>query len=655
MKTLDTLARSLCLLLVATAAHATPPSIEDFQRPPAFSGPVLSPDGRHIAAIVNPDGKTTALAVIATDKPDEATPLKAFGQADIRSVYWIDNERLAFTVRPRVDGEGRAIGAGLWTLDRNGGNLRQWVNPTTRGSGENTPQAKRALDANWSLFQAPDVGRPGELVLRHYVGDGRGELSYVELARLNPATGERQLLTEGAPDHVMNWVLDAAGNPAFAFSTNGRGGSVVHWRTPERRWAVWHEVASGEPNRRPLAIDRAGRLYLLVNENGRMALHRSDSLAPDAPTTRLVGSNVYSVWPQLLRDADDDDLIGVQFEADVPQTAWFAPALAAAQAEIDRRLPGAANLISCQRCLAVPTVLVTSFSDRRPVRYFLFNRETGQLTGLASSMPWMPEGRPRQVASTAARDGLRLPLVITHPALPAPGPAPTVLLVHGGPWVRGNFWEWQAEPQFYGSRGYLVLEADFRGSAGYGVRHLRAGDKQWGLKMQDDLDDAVDWAVKQGLTDPKRVCIVGASYGGYAALMGLSRGRVACAVAGLAPTDLTKLTSRHWADFGQESLTYSLPRYLGDPVADVALLKANSPIQLVDQLQGPLLMLYGALDTRVPLAHGTELRDALTAAGRPPEFVAYPNEGHGFYKWEHRQDAWRRTEAFLARYLAPRD
>lgn len=651
MKTMPLLA----LLLATAAAHATPPSIEDFQRPPAFSGPMLSPDGRHVAAIVNPDGKTTALAVMATDKPAEATPLKAFGQADIRNVYWIDNERLAFTVRPRVDGEGRAIGAGLWTLDRNGANLRQWVNPSTRGSTGNTPLAKRALDANWSLFQAPMPSRPGELILRHYVADGQGLVSHVELARLDAATGERKLLTEGAPDRMLDWVLNAAGEPVFGLGTNGRGGSRVMVRTPEGGWTLWHETPEGDPDRRPVAIDRAGRLYLLVRENGRKALHRADSLAPDAPTTRLLGSNVYSLSPHLLRDADSDELVGAQFEGDVPQTAWFAPALAAAQAEIDRRLPGAANLISCQRCLAVPTLLVASYSDRRPVRYFLFNRESGELTGLASAMPWMPEGRPRQVATTAARDGLRLPIIVTHPALPKPGPAPTVLLVHGGPWSRGNHWNWQPEPQFYASRGYLVLEADFRGSAGYGARHERAGDKQWGLKMQDDLDDVLAWAVKQGLTDPKRVCIVGASYGGYAALMGLSRGQVACAVAGLAPTDLTKLTSRHWADFGEESLTYSLPRRLGDPVADAALLKANSPLNLVDKLQAPLLLLYGELDTRVPLAHGTELRDALTAAGRPPEWVAYPNEGHGFYKWEHQQDAWRRTEAFLARYLAPRD
>ncbi|PTT85588.1 hypothetical protein DBR42_14270, partial [Pelomonas sp. HMWF004] len=447
----------LATLFATGIALAAPPSIEDLQRPPAFSGAVLSPDGRHVAAIINPDGKTTSLAVIATDNPGEAAPLKAFGQADIRQVFWLDNTRLAFTVRPRVDGEGYAIGAGLWTLNRDGSGLRQWVNPDNRSSADSTPQARRALGANWSLYQSPSPGRPGELVLRHYVGGLQGWVTHVELARLDVATGQRQALTEGAPEKTLHWVLDAAGNPAFAFGSNGRGGSRVMWRNAEGQWMLWHETGDGDPARRPLAIDRAGRLYLMVNENGRMALHRAESLAPDAPTVRVLGSSSHSLVPQLLRDADSDELVGVHFEAEVPQTAWFAPVLAAAQADIDRQLPGAANQIDCQRCLAVPTLLVRSYSDRRPPRYFLYDREAGRLTALASSMPWMGEGRPRQLATTAARDGLRLPLVVTHPALSSPGPAPTVLLVHGGPWVRGNLWAWQAEPQFYASRGYLVL------------------------------------------------------------------------------------------------------------------------------------------------------------------------------------------------------
>jgi dipeptidyl aminopeptidase/acylaminoacyl peptidase len=639
------------LLLATPLAQAAPPGIADFQRPPAFSGPVLSPDGRHVAAIVNPDGKTTSLAVIATDKPGEATPLKAFGQADIREVHWIDNERLVFTVRSRVDGEGWGIAPGLWTLHRDGSGFKQWVNPLGRGRRDGTAQGNRVLDGNWSLFQAPVPERPGQLVMRHHVGDLQRYVTHVDLASLDVATGQRRALTEGAPKGITSWVLDAAGHPVFAAGSNGKGGQRIHWRDGEAGWKLWHESERGESDRWPLAVDREGRLYVSIHENGRRALHRADGLAPGTPTTRLVASATHDVNARLLRDADSDELLGAQYEAEVPQTAWFSAVMAEAQADIDSRLPGSANLIQCRRCLAVPRVLVTSFSDRRPVRYFLYDRDTRQLTALAASMPWMPEGRPRQTAATAARDGLRLPLVATHPG--TPGPAPTVLLVHGGPWVRGNHWAWQAEPQFYASRGYLVLEVDFRGSAGYGQRHLRAGDRQWGLKMQDDLDDALAWAVKGGLADPQRVCIVGASYGGYAALMGLARGGMRCAVASLAPTDLTKLTSRHWSDTAAEALSFELPRALGDAQADAALLASNSPIRLVDQLQGPLLLAYGERDQRVPLAHGIQLRDALAAAGRPPEWVAYPGEFHGFYKWEHQQDHWRRIEAFLAKHLAP--
>jgi acetyl esterase/lipase len=672
MKTL-----TLALLATAAIAQAAPPSIDDFQRPPAFSAPVLSPDGKHVAAILNPDGKTTSLAVIATDKPGEALPIKAFGQADIGEVFWIDDNRLAFTVRSRVDGEGWRVVPGLWTLNRDGSGFRQWVDtgpqpgrapqwvdmPDGRrrllssregfGSRESTPQGGRLFDANWSLAQAPAPERPGELVMRHLVGNLQRQVSHVELARLDIATGRREPLTEGAPENITRWVLDASNKPVFAIGSDGHGGQRILWRDGEAGWKTWHESGDGELRRWPLAVDRAGRLYLLVAENSRWTLHRAEGLAPDAPSARLVGSSTHDVQPRLLRDADSDQLIGVHFEGDVPQTAWFSTQLAEAQAEIDRRLPGMANRIQCQRCLAVPELLVTSFSDRRPPRHYLFNRETGQLAPLAASRPWLPEGRPRQVAATAARDGMRLPMVITHPDVASP--APTVLLVHGGPWVRGNFWEWQAEPQFYASRGYLVLEVDYRGSAGYGSRHRRAGDKQWGQKMQDDLEDALAWAVKQGLADPKRVCIVGGSYGGYAALMGLARGGVACAVAAFAPTDLTKLTSRHWSDVSVEAISFSIPRHVGDAQADAAMLNANSPIHLVDKLQGPLLLAYGERDERVLLAHGQELRDALTAAGRPPEWVSYPGEGHGLYKWEHRQDYWRRVEAFLATHLAPKN
>jgi dipeptidyl aminopeptidase/acylaminoacyl peptidase len=231
--------------------------------------------------------------------------------------------------------------------------------------------------------------------------------------------------------------------------------------------------------------------------------------------------------------------------------------------------------------------------------------------------------------------------------------------VHGGPWLRGNHWGWSPESQFYASRGYVVVEADFRGSLGYGEGHWRAGLRQWGQAMQDDLDDVLAWAVKQGLSDPARVCMVGTNYGGYAALMGLVRraatGPLACAVAISAPTDLTRLEPVYWRLLSQEALRLKLPPLVGDPDADADLLRAQSPLLQAERIHAPVLLAAGRLDRRGPLAHGIELRDRLSALGRPVQWVEYEDAGDGLWRSDHRRDLMTRIEAFLAVHLAPKN
>jgi acetyl esterase/lipase len=214
-------------------------------------------------------------------------------------------------------------------------------------------------------------------------------------------------------------------------------------------------------------------------------------------------------------------------------------------------------------------------------------------------------------------DGLPLPVWITRPAGAAKGPLPTVVLVHGGPWVRGRQWAWSDDAQFLASRGYLVIEPEFRGSTGYGSRLHRAGFRQWGRAMQDDLVDVQAWAVQKGLTDPARVCIAGASYGGYAALMGLARDAslYRCGVAWVAVTDPRLLFQWSFvSDVGTETRLHTLPELLGDPVADKAMLESVTPVLLADRIRAPLFMAFGADDRRVPLVHGQRMREALVEA-----------------------------------------
>jgi dipeptidyl aminopeptidase/acylaminoacyl peptidase len=209
--------------------------------------------------------------------------------------------------------------------------------------------------------------------------------------------------------------------------------------------------------------------------------------------------------------------------------------------------------------------------------------------------------------------------------------------------------------QFLASRGYLVISPEFRGSTGYGAAHFKAGWKQWGQAMQDDVADALLWAQAQGLATDK-ACIAGANYGGYSTLMGLVRQPelYRCGVAWAAVTDPFLYLQGNWwvaDDLTEQGRTYGMPHMVGDADKDAAMLTANSPLAQARHIKAPLLLAFGSADQRVPLAHGERLRDALREAGRPPEWVVYDDEGHGWRLVSNQIDFARRVEKFLGQHL----
>jgi dipeptidyl aminopeptidase/acylaminoacyl peptidase len=199
----------------------------------------------------------------------------------------------------------------------------------------------------------------------------------------------------------------------------------------------------------------------------------------------------------------------------------------------------------------------------------------------------------------------------------------------------------------------VVIEPEFRGSTGFGMKHYEAGLKKWGTGMIDDVADATKWAVKQGYADPKRICIAGASYGGYATLMGLIRypDLYRCGIAWAAVTDLEMMFSSNWSDLSDYHKEYRLPILLGDPDADKQMLKDTSPVNLVAKLTQPLLIAHGKLDPRVPIRHGAKFYDAVSSNNKNVEWVVYPDEGHGWYLEADDFDFWGRAEKFLAKNL----
>jgi dipeptidyl aminopeptidase/acylaminoacyl peptidase len=406
-----------------------------------------------------------------------------------------------------------------------------------------------------------------------------------------------------------------------------------------------------------VVVDANDMLYLTARSGkdaDTSSLMRVDMSKKGLEVQPVVSLNGYDFQGSLVFSEPKGDLLGVRYLTDARGTHWFDPALKKIQEKVDGLLPGTSNRIDCGGCRDPGTVLVTSSSDRQPAIFYIYDSSAGTLSPLAQSRPWLKPSTMarRDMVRIAARDGLSIPVHVTRPA-GQNGAAPMVVMVHGGPYTRGGEWAWVAESQFLASRGYVVVEPEFRGSTGFGFRHFRAGWKQWGLAMQDDIADATRWAIQQGYADPKRVCIAGASYGGYAALMGLIRypDLYRCGINWVGVTDIDLMYSINWSDMSEMWKQFGMPVLVGDREKDAAQLAATSPLKLAAKLTQPLLMAYGGLDERVPIDHGTRLRKAVSPHNANLEWVTYADEGHGWVLQANKIDFWTRVERFLDRNL----
>ena len=301
-------------------------------------------------------------------------------------------------------------------------------------------------------------------------------------------------------------------------------------------------------------------------------------------------------------------------------------------------------------------VVATERSDG-PIKYYLYHRETRTPTFLFTNRPKLEGALLSKMESfnIPTRDGLNMLSYLSLPPKSSGKNLPMVLLVHGGPWARDS-WGYSAEVQLLANRGYAVLQVNFRGSSGFGKDFLNAGAKQWGRKMHEDLLDAVHWAVGRQTADPKKVCIMGGSYGGYAALVGaaFSSNVFACAVDIVGPSNLITLVQSippYW-----KPMRSTFDKRMGniDNPQDRELLQQVSPLFFADKIRIPLLIAQGKNDPRVKEAESQQIVEAMRKNGLPVTYVLYSDEGHGFARPENRTDFYARAEAFLAQTLKGR-
>ncbi len=648
----------LLALAAAGSAAAAPPPVEAFFNDPEISLVTLSPKGTHVAFVhTGADGRQI-VAVRDTRDPSKYTvPGTAeSANATIASIHWVNDERLGFTI---MDRRMEYVGNfDEYAADRNGKNLVHLIsgNWARRGDLASSNMTTRLLTAAYSYAGPVYDGSDDIIVQKNMWNTLDGTVESTRLYRLDTRTRALADLLPGVqPARVFKWVLDMDSVPRVAVSA-AKGRCIVSYR--DRDAAAWTELDNKDcldsQQLAPQFFDARGTLYVQTAHKGFDALYAYDTAAKKRAAEPLVSFDGFDYNGAPETDLRTRSLVGLHYGTDARATAWFDPAMKAMQQKVDALLPGMVNRINCPlSCGDAAAMLVSSTSDREPMQYFIYTPATGKLAALGGERP---ELRPADMGQRdfhryQARDGLQIPVYVTLPPGKAKGPLPTVVLVHGGPYVRGTSWEWEAEAQLLASRGYVVLQPEFRGTLGYGTKHFEAGWKQWGRAMQDDLADAARWAVKQGWADPDRIAIMGASYGGYATLMGLIRHPdvFRCGIDLMGVSDIGMMFSVVESDMPRDWLQYGARTVLGDP-ADPALAEV-SPLAQAARLTRPVLIAHGARDRRVPIVHAKRIRDALARHNNAVEYVVYDDEGHTLYRRENRLDFYRRAEAFLAKHL----
>jgi dipeptidyl aminopeptidase/acylaminoacyl peptidase len=651
MKTIrSAFAAAAALAALAAGAAGNPIPVEDFFRLPRYAAMAISPDGAHIAAL-SPVNHHQNLVVLDVP-PKEARPLTGFDAKDVVWFRWINSKRLVLETGDLATSSFNYRGGALYAIDIDAGDVRK----LTEGWGdENLGGA-----ASW-------IGH-GLRIVRFLPGEGDDfigqELTFDrfgphmgELVRIDSRSGRRTDIGIGKPDDAQDesWVVDDRG-VARAMVANGKGRVRIYYRVGEDApWQKLDEFASTEPGWQPLAMAEDDKtLYTSAYRGGdKAAIVRYD------PAKRAFGE-VAARHPQVDLEnlvTEEGKVVGVRYDADRIGVAMFDEQLARIQKSVDGALPDAVNLLSWSRDRS--RVLVTSFSDVSPGTFYLLDMKSGRLQYLADRAPWI---HPKDMARMkpiryAARDGLEIPGYLTLPRESAGRDLPMIVDVHGGPWVEGDAWRFDPEVQFFASRGYAVLQPNFRGTRRYGWKHFHASYGQWGLAMQDDITDGVKWAVDQGIADPKRVCIYGASYGGYASMMGLAKtpDLYRCGVDYVGVTDIPLFLTMTWADYSlSDFVDYDAKTMVGDPDRDAKRLRETSPVMLADRIKAPVLMAYGGSDARVPIEHGTRMKAALEKAGVKFQWMVMDGEGHGFRDPANQKAFYEAVEKFFAANLAPK-
>lgn len=651
-------ARAGVLLLLATglisttvaaaeppAASTAPIPLQAFARHVDLSDPTLSPDGKFVSvAVATDNGENHMLAIyrIADMKLYSILRLPKY-ELPIGTV-WVGNDRIVLE-------KGRMIGP----LDKPYA-TGEIITSTIDGKHQDylygdKPYGRRSGTRNLDYGFGSIVGLP-EPRNEHFYMDARSwnDDTHSFLYDVNAHDSARHLIGDiGKP--YMNFLVGADGHAAFAWGVDIHNTFVAYRHVADDRWtqlpaadtgAYWSPIRYNPAGTSIYAMwsqDRGPEKLALFNANGVF----DKTLAADPHGN--IGEVEWTAPPRRPFAAIPDTGMPrpIMIDPNAPEAKLYAALLRAFKGKVVHFLSYSAD---------GRELLFSVDSDQDPGGYFLIDRTTNKVSKLFDVASWLPRDRMahRQVARFKADDGTELEAILTLPPNRQPFKLPMVLMPHGGP-IAHDSWYYDNDAQMLASRGYLVLQVNFRGSDGRGPAFYQAGYGKWGTRIQQDLIDGVKWAIREAYADPQRICVYGASFGGYSALMSTIRApklfKCAVGFAGVYDLDLMYNKSRfHGSAYGRSDMRMQL----GD---DEAAWRAQSPVNMADKVDVPVLLIHGTDDRTAPFQGAEEMRDALEKAGKPVQWMAVDHEGHGFYTVKNNVDMYQRLLAFLKQNIGP--
>ena len=624
----------MLLLMIGCGEKAQPPGKEgqlipmrDFFRNPEKIGFKISPNGEYLSFLMPWQHRLNIY--IQKMGEEQATRITESTQRDITEYLWANDQSLIYLMDRNGDENYRAYG-----VDRDGSGFK-----------ELTPFENVRVKI---IDDREDI--KDELL----ISMNKRNPKLFDAYRLNIYTSQLKLVGEN-PGNISGWMTDNAGKLRVAVATDGVKETLLYRKTEADPFRAI-VTTNFKDTLAPLCFTFDDQ-FLYVSSNlgqDKQEIYRYD-IDKGQLLDRIYGNPDVDV-DVLLRSKARQVITGVLFFTDKRHYYLFDEARKQMQETLERQLPGYEVVVGEEgrnlRSKDETKVLVRTYSDKSLGAYYLYNQTTGKLQKLADVSPWLNESELAEVQPIQyqARDGFTMHGYLTLPRGVAPEKLPVVINPHGGPWARDH-WGFDPEVQFLANRGIAVLQMNFRGSTGYGKAFWEAGFKQWGLKMQDDITDGVEWLIQRGIADPHRVGIYGGSYGGYATLAGVTftPDLYTCGVDYVGPSNLFTLLATLPPYWGLEREKFY--EMVGDPVEDKALLTEVSPLFHADRIKAPLFVAQGANDPRVKKAESDQIVEALKKRGIDVLYMVKDNEGHGFHNEENRFDFYRAMEEFFGRYL----